>query len=85
MTVMTRIPLDQRTYYIDYLRAFMVWLVVIEHSFLPYSPHYKNMAYTPDMGGSLFFDIVHMHNDAIMMPFLFSSSGRYLDIIWSFH
>lgn len=67
-----------RHFYIDYLRAYMVVLVVLEHSLLPFSPHFKNIAYIADSGGDLFFDVLHYHNDAIMMPFLFLLAGIFV-------
>lgn len=67
-----------RLLFIDYLRAYMIILVVLEHSLLPYSPHFKNTAYIQDFGVDMFFDIFHYHNDAIMMPFLFLLAGMFV-------
>lgn len=67
-----------RYYFIDYLRGFMVALVVLDHSMHAYSPHFKSYWYIPDFGGSLFFDLWHMHNDAIMMPMLFFLAGLFV-------
>lgn len=67
-----------RIFFIDYLRAFMVLLVVLEHAGLPYSPLFKQTAYIGDFGGELFFDILHYHNDAVMMPFLFMLAGMFV-------
>ena len=75
---MTHTKAPFRLFYIDYLRAFMVLLVVFEHALLPYSPHFKNTAYIPDFGGDVFFDIFHYHNDTVMMPFLFLLAGMFV-------
>jgi peptidoglycan/LPS O-acetylase OafA/YrhL len=75
---MTHTTAPFRLLYIDYLRAFMVLLVVFEHALLPYSPHFKNTAYIADFGGDVFFDIFHYHNDTVMMPFLFLLAGMFV-------
>lgn len=74
----SRISPENKIPVFDYLRAFMVMLVVFEHALLPYSPLYKNTAYVPDFGGNLIFDIFHLHNDAVMMPFLFFLAGIFV-------
>jgi glucan biosynthesis protein C len=75
---MTHTTAPVRFLYIDYLRAFMVLLVVFEHALLPYAAHYKFRAYIGDFGGNVFFDVFHLHNDAIMMPFLFLLAGMFV-------
>lgn len=75
---MTHTTAPFRLVFLDYLRAFMVLLVVFEHALLPYSPHFKNTAYIADFGGDLFFDIFHYHNDTVMMPFLFLLAGMFV-------
>jgi glucan biosynthesis protein C len=69
---------QQRIFYLDYLRAFMVLLVVLEHCGLPYSPHFQQTAYLGDGPGHAFFDWLHFHNDAVMMPFLFLLAGYFV-------
>jgi Acyltransferase family. len=56
----------------------MVLLVVLDHAMHAYSPHFKQFWYIPDFGGSLFFDLWHMHNDIIMMPLLFFLAGLFV-------
>ena len=68
----------KRVYFIDYLRGLLVLYVVFDHSMHPYSPHFKKMHYFGDFGGTLFFDIWHMHNDVIMMPLLFFLAGLFV-------
>lgn len=68
----------KNTLFIDYLRGFMVLLVVLDHAMHAYSPHYKKFWYLQDIGGETFFDVWHMHNDAIMMPMLFFLAGLFI-------
>jgi glucan biosynthesis protein C len=75
---MNQTTTKERFLFIDYLRAYMIILVVLEHSLLPYAPHFKKTAYISDFGGGVFFDIFHYHNDAIMMPFLFLLAGMFV-------
>ena len=69
---------QNRLYFIDYLRGFMVLLVVLEHSLLPYANRYAWTWFFPDNPGSGFFEIWHLHNDTIMMPFLFFLAGMFV-------
>lgn len=73
-----RLSQQSRIPMFDYLRSLMVLFVVLEHSLLPYSPLFKNTAYIEDFGGDLFFDLFHLQNDAIMMPFLFFLAGIFV-------
>lgn len=68
----------QRLFFIDYLRAFMVVLVVLEHSFLPYSLHFKNAAYIPDWEDSILFDFCYLYTGAIVIPVLLFISGMFV-------
>lgn len=69
---------QNRIFFLDYLRGWMVLLVVLDHAMHAYSPHFKKFWYIPDFGGTLFFDLWHMHNDAIMMPMLFFLAGMFV-------
>jgi len=69
---------SNRLLYADYLRGFMILLVVLDHSMHAYSQHFANFWFIPDVERNMFFDIWHMHNDAIMMPFLFLLSGIFI-------
>lgn len=67
-----------RFLFIDYLRGFMVLLVVLDHAMHPYSNRFSWLWFFPDNEGSLFFEVWHLHNDAIMMPFLFFLAGMFV-------
>ena len=71
-------PEKKSTLFIDYIRGFMILLVVLDHAMHAYSPHYKKFWYLQDIGGETFFDVWHMHNDAIMMPMLFFLAGLFV-------
>ncbi len=69
---------QNRVYFIDYLRGLMVLYVVLDHSMHLYSPFFKKFHRFQDFGGNLFFDVWHMHNDVIMMPFLYFLAGMFV-------
>ena len=66
-----------RFYYLDYLRGFMVLLVVLDHSMHAYSQHYADFWFMSDIDRSVFLDVLHMQNDVIMMPFLLGLAGLF--------
>lgn len=67
-----------RIHFIDYLRGFMVLLVVFDHSMHAYTTYFKTGWYIPEFGGKLIFDLWHMQNDVIMMPMLFFLAGMFV-------
>lgn len=67
-----------RLLYLDYLRGFMVLLVVLDHSMHAYSQHYADFWFMSDIDRSTLIDVFHMHNDAIMMPFLLGLAGLFV-------
>ncbi|MBA4118305.1 MAG: hypothetical protein C0514_05350 [Candidatus Puniceispirillum sp.] len=66
-----------RFYYLDYLRGFMVLLVVLDHAMHAYSQHYADYWFMSDVDRSVFIDVLHMQNDVIMMPFLLALAGLF--------
>ncbi len=68
----------QRVFFIDYLRAFLVCLVVLDHAMHAYCFHYGFAWFLPDFDRSVFFDVLHMHNDSFMMPSLFFLAGLFV-------
>ena len=67
-----------RIHFLDYLRGFMIVVLVMDHSMHGYSTLFKKSWYFQDFGGERLFDILHMHNDVIMMPFLFFLAGMFV-------
>ena len=69
---------QNRIYFLDYLRGFMILLVVLDHSMHAYSERYGKAFFFQDIDRSTFIDILHLHNDAIMMPFMFFLAGLFV-------
>jgi len=67
-----------RILYLDYLRAFLVVLVVLDHSMHAYSEHFQNFWFIQDPSVSSFIDILHLHNDSFMMPSLYFLAGIFV-------
>ena len=67
----------RRFFFIDYFRAFLVCLVVLDHAMHAYSEHYARFWFLPDFDRSIFFDVLHLHNDSFMMPSLFFLAGLF--------
>lgn len=70
--------LQHRIFFIDYLRAFIVGLVVLDHAMHAYCSHFGFAWFLPDFDRSEFFDVLHMHNDSFMMPTLFFLAGLFV-------
>jgi glucan biosynthesis protein C len=71
-------PHIQRILFIDYFRAFLVCLVVLDHALHAYSQHYARYWFLPDFDRSVSFDVLHLHNDSFMMPSLFFLAGLFV-------
>jgi glucan biosynthesis protein C len=69
---------SERIYYLDYLRGLMVLWVVLDHSMHAYTRHFADTWFIQDFQRSDFLDLWHLHNDAIMMPFMFFLAGLFL-------
>jgi peptidoglycan/LPS O-acetylase OafA/YrhL len=69
---------SHRILFIDYLRAFLVCLVVLDHAMHAYSEHYARFWFLPDFDRNVFFDVLHLHNDSFMMPSLFFLAGFFV-------
>ncbi len=67
-----------RQLYLDYIRGFMVLLVVLDHSMHAYSQNYSDFWFMSDINRSTLIDVWHLHNDAIMMPFLLALAGLFV-------
>lgn len=68
----------QRHVFIDYLRGFLVALVVLDHACHAYTEYYSKFWFFPDFEHSIIFDIFHLHNDSFMMPSLFFLAGLFI-------
>ncbi|MGI4850536.1 MAG: acyltransferase family protein [Janthinobacterium lividum] len=71
-------PHLQRIFFLDYLRAFLVCLVVLDHAMHAYALHFGFAWFLPDFDRTTFFDVLHMHNDSFMMPALFFLAGLFV-------
>jgi glucan biosynthesis protein C len=69
---------SDRIYYLDYLRGFMILLVVLDHSMHGYTRYFAQMWFMQDVERSEVLDVFHLHNDAIMMPFMFFLAGLFV-------
>ncbi|ARN84381.1 acyltransferase family protein [Candidatus Nucleicultrix amoebiphila] len=67
-----------RYLFLDYLRGFVVALVVFDHALQAYAPHFRNFWFLPDIDSNIFFDIFHMNNNSFMMPILYFLSGIFV-------
>ncbi len=67
-----------RILYLDYFRAFLVVLVVLDHSMHAYSEHFQNFWFIQDPSVSSLMDILHLHNDSFMMPSLYFLAGIFV-------
>ena len=67
-----------RVPFLDYLKGFVISLVVLDHSLHAYSLHYAKYWFLPDFDRSVGFDILHLHNDGFMMPSMFFFAGLVL-------
>lgn len=69
---------QNRIFYIDYLRAFLVVLVVLDHAMHGYAEHFQHLWFIQDPSVSPFLDILHLHNDSFMMPSLYFLAGIFV-------
>ena len=51
---------SKRILFIDYFRAFLVCLVVLDHAMHAYSEHYARFWFLPDFDRNAFFDVLHL-------------------------
>jgi peptidoglycan/LPS O-acetylase OafA/YrhL len=69
---------QNRYLFIDYLRGFVVALVVIDHAIQAYAPHFGKYWFLPDIERHIFYDVFHMNNNSFMMPILFFLAGLFV-------
>ena len=69
---------SHRVFFIDYLRSFLVCLVVLDHAMHAYCYNFGFAWFLPDFDRSVIFDALHLHNDSFMMPSLFFLAGLFI-------
>lgn len=65
-----------RILFIDYLRAFAVLLVVLDHAAQGYTLNWK-IWFLQDSTRDTLYDAFHLHNDSFYMSFLFFLAGLF--------
>lgn len=68
---------EQRIYFLDNLRSFIILLVVVFHASMAYMPNTPRWWYVIDSQKSLFFDFFVLVNDVFMMPVMFFVAGYF--------
>lgn len=64
-----------RFFFIDALRAFIIFLVVADHVAIAYALHFGDMWFVKDVNRSVIYDVIHLLIDAFHMPILFLLAG----------
>jgi len=75
MTNQTQLKSSQRIYYLDYLRAFIVFVVIVLHSLLPFVIGYDWTINEPVK--SLFLSNISTMIDVFIMPIMFFIAGYF--------
>ena len=67
-----------RIAFLDHLRGFAFALMAIDHSLHGYALHWGRFWFFQDSDRSLFFDVLYMHNNSIIIPLLFFVMGTFV-------
>ncbi len=68
----------ERLLFMDYLRGFLVLLVVLDHAVQGYAYRFGRFWFFPDFERDTFFDVFHMINNGFMMMLLFFLAGLFV-------
>lgn len=66
---------QERIYYLDYARAFFIFLVVLDHSLHAYSENFGWLFFVKDSERDVFWDVIHLICYLVMIPGLFFLAG----------
>lgn len=69
---------QDRFHFIDYLRAFVVILVVVDHVAMAYAFRFGDVWFLKDSDRGTFYDVLHLIIDAFHMPILFLLAGMFV-------
>ena len=74
----------KRLYYFDYLRTFVIFLVICMHASLPYTKTVTDVIrwYIPQTNGYTFFDTIFFGLDIFIMPMMFFIAGYFTYPSW---
>lgn len=67
-----------RSLFIDYLRGFVVAVMVMDHAVQGYATHFGRFWFLADTTRDPFFDVLHMISNAYIMPILFLLAGMFV-------
>jgi len=68
---------SERLYFIDNLRAFVIFLVILLHTSMSYMVYAPQWWYVLDDQRKIFFDFVVLLNDVFIMPIMFFAAGYF--------
>jgi hypothetical protein len=75
----TKIPVSKdRVLFVDYLRGFVVAIMVMDHAVQGYAQRFGNLWFFWDTTREPFFDALHMVSNAFIMPILFLLAGMFV-------
>jgi len=67
-----------RLYFIDYLRGFLVLVMVADHAVQGYALRFGNSWFFPDSSRETLYDAIHLNNHNFMMPMFFLLAGLFV-------
>ncbi|MBC9786496.1 acyltransferase [Heliobacterium chlorum] len=71
-------PFRERLYFIDNLRVFVIFFVILLHTAMSYMVYAPEWWYVVDEQRNLFFDLFVLLTDVFIMPIMFFSAGYFV-------